>query len=127
MGKSSIVFNETQNSLYVRKPNNKGLKIWRRPDPLEELTYSIMWINKNRALFGLTARQARQPCAKILLISGETKIHKHNDHLYTTLGDKIFLALPKFGTTFMIREEMLIDFARSFLDSQNSSLKQEHL
>jgi hypothetical protein len=127
MGKSSIVFNEKQNSLYVRKPNNKGLKIWRRPDPLEELSEYIIWVNKNRALFGFTARQVRQPRAKVLLISGETKIHKHNEHLYTTLGDKTFLAIPKFGTIFVIREEKLIDFAEAFLASQNTSLDLESL
>lgn len=125
MGKSSIVFNEKQENLYVKKPNNKGLKIWRHPDPLEELSDYVIWVNKNRALFGFTARQVRQTKAKILLISGETKIHKHNEHLYTTLADKTFLAIPKFGTIFMIREEMLIDFAEAFLASQNTSLDPE--
>ena len=124
MGKSSIVFNEKQENLYVRKPNNKGLKIW-RPDPLNELSQSTIWITKNRALFGFTARQARQPRARLLVLSGETKIHKHNEHLYTTLGDKTFLTIPKFGIIYVIREEMLIDFVQAFLASLKTSDVQE--
>jgi len=126
MGKAKIVYNENQGYLYAKKANNKGLKIW-SPDPMTELSEYTLWLNKNKELFGLTARQIRHPRAKLLVLSGETQIHKHNEHLYTTMNDKTFLAIPKFGTIFVIREEMLVDFAQAFKASKHTVQVEESL
>jgi len=92
----------------------KGIKKW-HPDPLVELSEYQAWLIKNRQQFGMPSREVRKPLAKVLIISGETTIDEHGEHLYATLSGERFLALNRKGTAFVIREEQVINFMKAYI------------
>jgi len=113
MGKSKIVYKEAAETLFVKR-KDKGIKKW-HPDPLVELSEYQAWLIKNRQQFGMSSREVRKPLAKILIISGETTIDDHEDHLYAKLTGERFLALNRKGTAFVIQEEQIINFMKAYL------------
>lgn len=124
MGKASILYNEKLEILQVKR-KDKGLNKW-YPDPISELNTYQYYMSKNNHGYGITSYKMRSPYAKILLISGETTLGQHRKELYTTLGGREYLALPKTnvrGTTFVITENMIIDFAKAYLDEVNAKQK----
>ncbi|AFZ15484.1 hypothetical protein Cri9333_4705 (plasmid) [Crinalium epipsammum PCC 9333] len=113
MGKSEIVYKETKETLFVRR-KGKGIKKW-HPDPLVELSEYQASLIKNRQQFGMASREVRKPLAKVLVISGETTIDEHEEHLYATLSGERFLALNRKGTAFVIKENQLINFMKAYI------------
>jgi len=113
MGKSEIIYKEANETLFVRR-KGKGIKKW-HPDPLVELSEYQAWLIKNRQQFGMPSREVRKPLAKVLLISGETTIDKHPEHLYAKISGEPYLALNRKGTAFVIKEEQISNFIKAYL------------
>jgi hypothetical protein len=113
-GDSEIVYNESKEVLQVKKKRG-GLSIW-NPCPLVELGDYKVWLDKNRALFGLNSREAQKtPTARVLVLWHPTRPKDHNPHLYSELGDIKILALRRKGTAFVIQEEEILNFVRAWL------------
>lgn len=122
MGKSKIILSEKTEKFLVKR-SHKGFKEW-KPDPLIELGLYTDWVKENKATFGMSTRQFRKPVVKILAIAGDTKIDKHNSHLYTHFEEEIFLA-PKItgkGTVFVIKLDQVVNFMKAFLASKTKEL-----
>ena len=113
MGQSEIVYKEATETLLVKR-KGKGMKKW-HPDPLVELSEYQAWLIKNRQQFGISSKEVRKPLAKVLVISGETRIDEHREHLYTTVSGETFLALSRKGTAMVILEEQVINFMKAYL------------
>jgi len=124
MGDSTLTYREEKETLFVRRSNHRGVKKW-HPDPLVELSAYQSWLIKNREQFGLSSKQVRAiPVAKVLIISGETRIHQHQPHLYTMIGGSEYLAISRKGTAFVIKEEVLNSFTEDYLTHlQNKKLE----
>lgn len=115
MGDSTLTYREEKETLFVRRSNHRGVKKW-HPDPLVELSAYQSWLIKNREQFELSSKQVRAiPVAKVLIISGETRIHQHQPHLYTMIGGSEYLAISRKGTAFVIKEEVLNSFTEDYL------------
>lgn len=116
MGNHQIVYNETRESLQIRKKRKGASNV--SPCPLLDLSKGQRWlVAKNRQMFGLSSRQAsKTPTARVLVICGDTKISsKNRDELYTTIGRNRYLALRKRGTTFVVMENDLANFVQDWL------------
>ncbi|MBD2157320.1 hypothetical protein [Leptolyngbya sp. FACHB-16] len=118
-GESKIIYNEHKQALYYRR-SKKGLKRW-EPDPLTELSEQAYWLRKNRRnLFG-NSRGVRKPMAKVLVVWNQTNLDEHQEHLYTTIGGKKFLFIPREGgACYVIHSSQVIDFIRAWLAHRQS-------
>lgn len=113
MSKSSIVYNEKAEALYVRYRQG-GLKPW-KPDPLLQLADQEVWLRKNRReLFGGSSRDVRRPVVKILALAGETRLGKHSEHLYETISEQKFVCVRRKFTTTVLEKEQLVRFIRAW-------------
>jgi hypothetical protein len=115
-GDREVVYNESREILQVRKKGKAGLTTW-NPCPLLELAGYEKWLDKNRALFGMSSREAQKtPAAKVLILWPPTKaVENHNQNLYSEVGDMKILALRRKGTTFVIQEEEVLNFVQAWL------------
>lgn len=115
MKDSEVVYNERTEHLYSKRKKG-GLRKW-LPCPLVELSDYQAWLYKNRQQFGLSSKQVQKvPLAKVLLLWNSTMIHSHREHLYTSVGNLQLLALKRKGTTFVIKENDIVNFVKSYLD-----------
>ncbi len=111
---ATIVYKEDAETLLVKRAG-KGAKKW-LPDPLVELSEYQRWIKTNRQKFDLTSSDVRGAVAKVLVMTGSTKIDTHREHLYSSIdGDKRVLTLKRKGTAFVIQEEEVSPFISSYL------------
>jgi hypothetical protein len=114
-GDSEIVYNEAKEYLQIKRKNRSGLVTW-KPCPLVELADYEKWLNKNRALFQLSSREAtKTPTAKVLVLWNPTRADDHRPHLYSELGEVKLLALRRKGTAFVIQEEETLAFFKAWL------------
>lgn len=114
-GDSLIVYNEAKEVLQVRRKKNR-LGTW-EPCPLVELGDYKSWLDKNRAIFGMSSREAQKtPTARVLVLWPPTKASpNHNEHLYTEIGNMKVLVLKRKGSAFVIPEEEVTEFVRNWL------------
>ncbi len=115
-GEREIVYNEAREVLQVKRKDKNRLKIW-NPCPLVELASYEKWLDKNRAVFGMSSREAQKtPTAKVLVLWSPTKAAKtHKEHLYSELGGMRILALRRKGTAFVIQQEEVTEFVKVWL------------
>ena len=113
MGNAEIVFKESNETLYVKR-KGKGSKKW-LPDPLLELSEYQSWLKNNRQEFKMSSKDVRKPLAKVLVMTGGSKIDKHQEQLYSSLYGENLLTLSRKGTAIVILEEQVIDFIRAHL------------
>jgi hypothetical protein len=118
MGNASIVFKESNETLYVRR-KGKGSKQW-LPDPLLELSEYQAWLKANRQEFGMSSKESRKPLVKVLVMSGESKINEHREQLYSNAAGENLLTLSRKGTAIVILEDQLIDFIKAHLAKYES-------
>jgi hypothetical protein len=116
LGDREVVYNETREIIQVRKKNKGGLTTW-KPCPLLELADYEKWLNKKRDLFGMSSREATKiRTAKVLVLWHPTKKASNlKEHLYTEVGNMKTLALRRKGTMFVIQEEEVTEFVKSWL------------
>jgi len=114
-GKATIFYNEQKESFYIRR-GDAGLKRW-TPDHIERLGVQGFWLRMNRQeeLFGTSRNDRNRPIVKLLVITGETKIKKHPDTLYTTVGDQTVLLIQRRSSIYVLREEQLLPFIQAWL------------
>lgn len=111
---AKVVFNEENETLYT-KHKRKGLRKW-LPCPLVELSHYQAWLGKNRKVFGISANAIRRyPVIKVLALWSPMEIEKHNDQLYSKVGELTTLRLSRKGTALVIRQEEIIDFVKECL------------
>jgi hypothetical protein len=109
-GKSKILYKEEKEALYLRRSNGGGLNRW-TPDHIERLALQESWLKRNQMeLFGLSAKDKRRPCIKLLVLTGETKIGSNLEHLYVTIGDQRVLLLRRRASIYVMEEHQLIPF-----------------
>jgi len=115
-GDREVVYNEAREILQVRKNGKAGLTTW-NPCPLLELAGYEKWLDKNRAVFGMSSREAQKtPAAKVLVLWHPTRAAENlNPNLYSEVGERRILALRRKGTTFVIQEEELLPFVQAWL------------
>lgn len=114
-GDNKIAYNQAKEVLQVRKKRGGGTSIW-EPCPLVELGDYKSWLDKNRGLFGLSSKEAQKtPTAKVLVLWHPTKAQDHTDSLYSEVGDMKLLAISRKGTAFVIQEEEILNFVKSWL------------
>lgn len=90
---AEIVFKEANETLYVKRKGKK-MKKW-LPDPLLELSEYQTWLKNNRQQFEMSSKEVRKPLAKVLVLSGGTKIHEHREQLYPQqIGNLLLLSKP---------------------------------
>lgn len=123
-GKTKITYNEEKQAFVVRKlDNGKGLRPW-KPDHLEQLRQQEYWLRKNHAetLFGKGAKDRRKPLVKLLVITGETLINQHPEHLYATIGNQKVLLIRRqgSGSIYVMRQEQLVDFIKGWLNQSQT-------
>jgi hypothetical protein len=114
-GKATVFYNEQKESLYVRT-SGSGLKLW-KPDHIERLGIQGFWLRQNRQeeLFGTSSRDKNRPVIKLLVVTGETKIGQHSDHLYTEMGDQRVLLLQRRSSIYVSQEDQLLPFIKAWL------------
>lgn len=114
-GKSTILYNERKESFYIRR-GDAGLKRW-TPDHVERLGVQGFWLRMNRQeeLFGTSRNDRNRPIVKLLVVTGQTKIKKHSDTLYTTVGDQTVLLIQRRSSIYVLREEQLLPFIQAWL------------
>ncbi|MTJ47617.1 hypothetical protein [Dolichospermum sp. UHCC 0259] len=115
-GDREVVYNESREILQVKQKKKSGLTTW-RPCPLVELSDYERWLTKNRALFGMTSKEVtKTPTAKVLVLWPPTKADAdHKPHLYSEMGSMKLLALRRKGTAFVIQEEEVTEFVKTWL------------
>ena len=119
LGDSRVTYNEEREALRFKKRGG-GLKTW-KPDPLFELAEQERWLRRQRYdLLGTSSRDRRRPLAKLLVLSGNTTLGDHPEHLYDTIDDQKHLTIRKFGTTAIVGNNQVVDFIRGYLASRRS-------
>jgi len=114
-GKATIFYNEQKEAFYIRR-GAAGLKRW-TPDHVERLGVQGFWLRMNRQeeLFGMSRNDRNRPIVKLLVVTGETRIGQHSDHLYTEIGDQRVLLLQRRSSIYVLREEQLLPFIKAWL------------
>lgn len=97
-----------------------GLKTWKKPDPIEELSVYQRWISDNRKTFGMSSREAsKRPTAKVLLLWPPTKVreaHHITKDFYQQIGGVTTLAVPARGTIFVLEKENFVPFVSAWIE-----------
>ncbi|MBK1988495.1 hypothetical protein A0J48_013260 [Sphaerospermopsis aphanizomenoides BCCUSP55] len=119
-GDREVVYNEAREILQVRKKNKGGLTTW-KPCPLLELADYEKWLNKNRNLFNMSSKEATKTrTTKVLVLWHPTiKASNLNEHLYSEVESMKTLALRRKGTMFVIQEDEVTEFIKSWLATCN--------
>lgn len=108
-GKSTVYYNEAKENLY-RRNKSGGLKSW-QVDLFQRIGLQEFWLRKNRqVLFGQSSKDKNRPVVKVLVLTGETKLGKHPEHLYTQVGDQKVVVVKKRVTVQIMEESQLIPF-----------------
>lgn len=115
-GDSNIVYNENKQLLYIRRNKAKrGLYPW-KPDQIDQLGEQEFWLRKNfRSIFGESARDRNRPMVKLLVLTDDTKLGQHSDHLYETIGDQKVLLLKKRCSVYVMEEKQLMPMIWAWL------------
>ena len=111
---AKIIFNEANETLYT-KHKRRGLRKW-LPCPLVELSDYHAWLNKNRREFGISANAIRRyPVVKTLVLWKPMEIDRHEERLYTKMGETTTLSLSRKGTALVIEQDEVLNFVRGCL------------
>ena len=115
-GKSTIFYNEADEALYIRRQQGgRGLNLW-TPDHVQQLSDQEFWLRGNQSdLFGKSSRDKRRPLVKLLVLTGQTRLGKHSEHLYAMIGNQKILLLRKRASVYVLEEEQLTDFVKAWL------------
>ena len=118
-GKSTIFYNEAKEAIYIRRQQGgKGLNQW-TPDHIQRLSDQEFWLRRNQIdLFGKSSRDKRRPLVKLLVLTGQTRLGKHPEHLYANIGNQKVLLLRKRASVYVLEEEQLTDFVKAWLAPQ---------
>lgn len=118
-GKSTIFYNEAEEALYIRRQQGgRGLNLW-TPDHVQRLSDQEFWLRRNQSdLFGKSSRDKRRPLVKLLVLTGQTRLGKHSEHLYAMMGNQKVLLLRKRASVYVLEEEQLTDFVKAWLAQQ---------
>lgn len=118
-GKSTIFYNEADEALKIRRQQGgRGLNLW-TPDHVQRLSDQEFWLRRNQSdLFGKSSRDKRRPLVKLLVLTGQTRLGKHSDHLYAMIGNQKVLLLRKRASVYVLEEEQLTDFVKAWLAQQ---------
>lgn len=113
-GQSTIYYKEQEEALY-RRYHKGGLSPW-KPDHLYQLGEQEFSIRKHqRSLLGKSAREVRRPVVKVLVLTGQTRLGKHSEHLYAMIGSQRVVLLRKRASIYVLEESQLIDFIKGSL------------
>lgn len=113
-GNSSVLFREETESLHVRRKRG-GSKVW-QVDLFRRFALQEFWLRKNRQeLFGQSSRDKNRPAVKLLVLTGETKLGQHSEHLYAMIGDQKVLSVRNRVSLFILEESQLIPFIKAWL------------
>lgn len=115
-GKSTIFYNEAESTLKIRRQQGgRGLNQW-TPDHVQRLSDQEFWLRGNQSdLFGKSSRDKRRPLVKLLVLTGQTRLGKHSEHLYAMIGNQKVLLLRKRASVYVLEEEQLTDFLKAWL------------
>lgn len=118
-GKSTIFYNEASEALKIRRQQGgRGLNQW-TPDHIQRLSDQEFWLRRNQIdLFGKSSRDKRRPLVKLLVLTGQTRLGKHSEHLYANIGNQKVLLLRKRASVYVLEEEQLTDFVKAWLAPQ---------
>lgn len=122
-GKSKITYNEEKEAFFIRRlTSGRSVKPW-TVDHVSQLRQQEHWLRRHHveALFGKSAREKRKPLIKLLVITGETRLGTHPEHLYATIGNQKFLVLRKQGTVYILEETQLIPFIKAWLSESQAT------
>lgn len=113
-GGSTVYYNEAKENLY-RRNKSGGLKPW-QVDLFQRIGLQEFWLRKNRqVLFGQSSKDKNRVVVKVLVLTGETKLGKHPEHLYTTIGDQKVVVVKKRVSVQIMEESQLIPFIEAWL------------
>ena len=113
-GQATITYKEEKEALY-RRNKSGGLKPW-TPDHIQRLNEQEFWLRKyQNQLLGSSSRQRHRPLVKLLVLTGETRLGQHPEHLYATIGQEKILLLRKRISVYVMEEKQLIPFIEGFL------------
>ncbi len=114
-GDSKLFFSEEKQAFCVRRKRG-GFKQW-NVDLFQRFALQEYWLRKNCIeLFGTSSRDKNRSAVKILVLTGDTKIGTHADHLYTEVGSLRVLTVKNRVSLFVVEEDQLIQFLRSWLE-----------
>ncbi len=118
-GKSTIFYNEADSALKIRRhQGGRGLNQW-TPDHVQRLSDQEYWLRGNQIdLFGKSSRDKRRPLVKLLVLTGQTRLGKHSEHLYANIVNQKVLLLRKRASVYVLEEEQLTDFVKAWLAPQ---------
>gem|GEM_PF-5302701 len=112
-GQSRVTYHEQKGAFYVRNRSG-GLKPW-QIDLFRRFALQEYWLRKQRPdLFGTSSRDKNRSAVKLLVLTGETRLGQHGDHLYTTVGEQNVLSVCNRVSLFVLREDQLIPFIQAW-------------
>lgn len=118
LGDCTVSFNEAVQALRFRwNSKNGGVRTW-KPDPMDELANQELWLRRNqRDLFGGSSKDTRRPLAKVLVLSGVTKLGGMPEPMHITLGSSRFawIRREQKGACYVISDEQIVNFITSYL------------
>lgn len=113
-GQATITYKEEKEALY-RRNKSGGLKPW-TPDHIHRLNEQEFFLRKyQNHLLGSSSRQRCRPIVKLLVLTGETRLGQHPEHLYVTIGQEKVLLLKKRISVYVMEEKQLVPFIEGFL------------
>lgn len=119
-GDASIAYNEKKEMLCIRRHTGKGGLFSWTPDHIDQLGDQELWLKKNYPdVFGESARDKNRPMIKLLVLTGDTKLGKHSEHLYETVGDQKTLLLKRRGSVYVMEEKQLVPFLETRMTPTN--------
>lgn len=114
IGKATVYYNESKENLY-RRNKSGGWKPW-NVDLFRRIGLQEFWLRKNRqVLFGQSSKDKNRVVAKVLVLTGETKLGQHAEHLYTQIGDQKVLVVKKRVSVQIMEESQLIPFMEAWI------------
>ena len=115
--KSKIIYDQEKQWIYSRR-RYRGRSRWKHC-PMEEMNRYVKWLTKNRALFRLSSRHARNlPLIKIVVIWSPTEIAEHDSENYCYMKGEKILTLNKKGKVYFMGEDKVIDFIKACLANE---------
>ena len=114
IGKATVYYNEAKENLY-RRNQSSGWKPW-NVDLFRRIGLQEFWLRKNRqVLFGQSSKDKNRAVVKVLVLTGETKLGQHAEHLYTQIGDQKVLVVKKRVSVQIMEESQLIPFMEAWI------------
>lgn len=122
-GEASVLFREETETLHIRRPKRRGSKVW-QIDLFRRFALQEFWLRKNRPdLFGQSSRDRNRPAVKLLVLTGQTRLGQHPEHLYAMIGDQKVLSVRNRVSLFIMEESQLIPFIKAWLAKSNTPNK----